>query len=179
MGDEQEAADERGGGNRQNFNANSFHNNVSNNSVNRNTNVNRNANANVNRNTNVNVNRNANVNVNHGYNAGCCNNYDSGPGWGGVAAGVAVGAVVGAAAASTVPPPPPYYPPGTVYISSVPNGVVQSVMNRWASRRGQPPPVERRCDAGPCRVGSGPFHRREQRSAGRTAWGPEPFSATP
>jgi hypothetical protein len=65
-----------GGGNRQNFNANNFHNNVSSNhSVNRNSNVNanRNANVNVNRNANVNVNRNANVNVNHngGYNNGC------------------------------------------------------------------------------------------------------------
>jgi hypothetical protein len=105
-----------GGGNRQNFNANNFHNNVS---SNRNSNVNVNRNATVNRNTNVNVNRNANVNVNRyggGYNGGCCSHYDSGPGWGGVAAGVAVGAVVGAAAASATAPPPPYYPPGTVYV---------------------------------------------------------------
>ena len=57
---------------------------------------------------------NRNVAV-HG-NGGCCYNYNSGPGWGGVAAGVAVGAVVGAAAASTVPPPPAYYPPGYVYV---------------------------------------------------------------
>jgi hypothetical protein len=86
-----------GGGSRQNFNANNFHSNVSSN-------------------RNVNVNRNTNVNVNRGYNGGCCNNYNSGPGWGGVAAGVAVGAVVGAAAASTAPPPPAYYPPNTVYV---------------------------------------------------------------
>jgi hypothetical protein len=90
----------RGGGNSQNFNSNNFHSNVS-----------RSSNTNVNRNANVNVNRNVNV---HG--GGCCNNYNSGPGWGGVAAGVAVGTVVGAAAASTVRPPPPYYPPATVYV---------------------------------------------------------------
>jgi hypothetical protein len=94
--------------NRQGFNSNNFHNSVSNN---HNVNVNRNANVNVNRNANVNVNRNAVV---HG--GGCCASYDSGPGWGGVAAGVAVGAVVGAAAASAAQPPPPYYPPGSVYV---------------------------------------------------------------
>ncbi len=45
--DERVAAARAGGGNRQNFNANNFHNNVSNNhTVNRNTNVNRNANVN-------------------------------------------------------------------------------------------------------------------------------------
>jgi hypothetical protein len=96
------------GGNRQNFNSNNFHRNVSNNH-----NVNRNANVNVNRNANVNVNRNVVV---HGNGGGCCYNYNSGPGWGGVAAGVAVGAVVGAAAASAAQPPPPYYPPGSVYV---------------------------------------------------------------
>jgi hypothetical protein len=108
-----------GGGNRnanrQNFNANNFHNNVS-----ANHNVNRNSNVNVNRNSNVNVNRNSNVNVNrnvvvHG-GGGCCVSYNSGPGWGGVAAGVAVGAVVGAAVTSAAQPPPTYYPPGSVYV---------------------------------------------------------------
>jgi len=92
-------AGQRGRGNRQNFNANNFHSSVgSNHTVNRNSNVNRNANVNVNR--------------NGGYYGGGCSHYDSGPGWGGVAAGVAVGAVVGAAAASAAPPPPVYYPPG-------------------------------------------------------------------
>jgi hypothetical protein len=96
-----------GGSGSRNFNSNNFHSNVS-----RNTNVSRNSNVNVNRSANVNVNRNVNV---HG-GGSCCYNYNSGPGWGGVAAGVAVGAVVGAAAASTVQAPPPYYPPGTVYV---------------------------------------------------------------
>ena len=55
---------------------------------------------------------------------GCCyGNYDTGPSWGGggVAAGVAVGALgamVGAAANSSYAAPPPTYPPG--YVTSPP-----------------------------------------------------------
>jgi hypothetical protein len=86
----------RGGG----FNSNDFHRNVSNT---RNFNANRGANINANR----------NVNVSGG---GCCyGNYSTGLSWGGVAAGVAVGAMVGAAASSpSYAAPPPYYPPGYV-----------------------------------------------------------------
>ncbi len=88
------------------FNSTNFQRDVS---TNRNYTANRNVN--VNRNANVNVNRN--VNVHGGY---------YGPNWGGVAAGVAVGAGVAAMATSAAvasstyyPPPPPYpyyyYPP--------------------------------------------------------------------
>ena len=97
-----------GGGNRQNFNSNNFHNDVS---------ANRVASSSANRNTSVNRNVNAsrNVNVSGG---GCCSSYDSGPGWGGVAVGVATGVAVGAiassAASTAYAPPPPTYPPGYV-----------------------------------------------------------------
>jgi hypothetical protein len=96
-----------GGGNRQNFNSNSFHNDVSTNKV---------ANRNVSRNTSANRNVNASRNVN--VSGDCCNSYDSGPGWGGVAAGVvtgvAVGAIANSAASTSYAPPPPTYPPGYV-----------------------------------------------------------------
>jgi hypothetical protein len=68
----------------------------------------------ANRNVNVNANRNVNVS------GGCCyGNYNSGPSWGGVAACVTVGTMVGAAAnsaasAPTYAPPPPTYPQGYV-----------------------------------------------------------------
>ena len=91
--------------NRSSFDSRSFHGDVS---SNRNVSVNR----------NVNVNRN--VSVNRGYYGG--GSY--GPNWGGVSAGVAVGAGVtamatsAAAASSTYYPPPPpyqYYPNGYGY----------------------------------------------------------------
>ena len=86
----------RGGG----FNSNDFHRNVSNT-----------GNFNANRGANINANRNVNVGG-----GGCCyGNYSTGPSWGGAAAGLAVGAMVGAAASSPrYAAPPPYYPPGYV-----------------------------------------------------------------
>src|SRR5215472_1802054 len=69
----------RGGGG--GFDSNDFHQDVS-------------STRNLNANRNVNVNTSRNVNVSGG---GCCyGNYDNGPNWGGVAAGVAVGAMIGA-----------------------------------------------------------------------------------
>jgi hypothetical protein len=100
----------RGGGahvnrasvNRGNFNSNNFHRDVS-------------ANRNFSANRNVNVNRNVSVDRNVSVNRGYYGGGSYGPNWGGVAAGVAVGAGVtamatsAAAASSTYyPPPPPY-----------------------------------------------------------------------
>jgi hypothetical protein len=95
----------RGGG----FNSNEFHRNVSNT-----------GNFNASRGANINANRNVNVSGGGYRGGGCCyGNYNTGPSWGGggVAAGVAVGAMgamVGAAASSSYAAPPPYYPPGYV-----------------------------------------------------------------
>ena len=99
----------RGGG----FNSHEFHRNVSNT-----------GNFNASRGANINANRNVNVSGGGYRGGGCCyGNYNTGPSWGGggVAAGVAVGALgamVGAAANSSYAAPPPTYPPG--YVTSPP-----------------------------------------------------------
>ena len=101
--------------NRGSFNSGNFQRDVS---------ANRNFAANRNVSGNVNVNRNVNVSGGGYY----------GPNWGGVAAGVAVGAGVAAMASSAAaassasyPPPPPYqyYPPATNHwAEGVPDGDV-------------------------------------------------------
>ena len=98
-----------GAANRGGFNSRDFHQNVSNS-----------RNFGANRNTNINANRNVNVAGGGWGGGGCCyGGYNSGPSWGGVAAGDAVGALGAAAISAASTPayaaPPPYYPPGYVY----------------------------------------------------------------
>ena len=84
-------------------------------STSRNASVNKNTNVNVNKNTNVNVNKNVNVNVhksvdvNVHHSGGYYHNDNHGNFWGGVAAGLVIGAVIHS--------PPPH--PQTVVVQNV------------------------------------------------------------